>query len=52
MRRLHAFGDGNPIIKIPVRSAAEVTAHHFEINRVMNPEDGKRFLKAQDRISP
>lgn len=45
-RQFH--GSGNPFT-LPSHSAEEVRVHHDEVAAAMNPADGERFLKAQER---
>lgn len=43
---LNFHGNGNPFTSRESGTPEENDAHHLEVSRVMNPEDGARFLKA------
>lgn len=42
---LEFHGNGNPFTSRDSGTPEENDAHHLEISRVMNPEDGTRFVK-------
>jgi hypothetical protein len=42
---LKFHGNGNPFTSRDSGTPEENDAHHLEISRVMNPEDGARFVK-------
>ena len=42
---LDFHGNGNPFTSRDSGTPEENTAHHLEMSRVMNPEDGERFFR-------